>query len=223
MKDLISLVLSKIMSFFSMFDWTFLFSGFTTAIILFVFGVNFNMNRIDRYLNLISSYWVLFFNVVYILGLFSWSVGSLLRKCILFRLVNLIIGAFKIKLYWRSIEEVACEVAKEAYNECGMSSEVVTENNVFAKYSKEWSLLRKDDSKKESYNYICQLHTRQSIMEGLIGSMIVAVSMILMSAINNWFCAIPLLFILFFTHEARDLAEKQIRDVITSNHVSNHA
>lgn len=55
-------------------------------------------------------------------------------------------------------------------------------------------------------------------MEGLIGSMIVALSMILMSAINNWFGVIPLLLILFFTHEARDLAEKQIRDVITSNH-----
>jgi len=218
MKDLISLVLSKIMSFFSMFDWTFLFSGFTTTIILFVFGTNFDVNQIDKYLNLINTYWVLFFNVIYILGLFSWSIGSLLRKCILFRLVNLIIGVFKIKLYWRSIKEVAYEVAKEAYNECGIDSEDVTEINIFAKYSKEWSLLRIDDSKKESYNYICQLHTRQSIMEGLIGSMVVAVLMILISTLNNCFCVIPLLLILFFTHEARDLAEKQIRDVITSNH-----
>lgn len=233
--------LEKIMDFFSMFDWTYLISGFISILIISQYLYALQNCMYIELLSFFMQHYFLFFMVVYVIGMFTFLIGKYARRCI-FHWINEAINGFsrwvrhffchnkmrsdKQKWYKRSISYYAIQILNQARKDVGPK---VDEENYQEEYSRYWSQLRNngtksDMSKYRFYVYCNRLYTRQSIYEGIIGSMVLLLLSIFIQTISYtsfryWYLLlllIPVVIALLAAQEAKMIAENQIRDVINS-------
>jgi len=196
-------IASKIADIFNIFDFSFVISGFTAFVVIYIFLL-FTYNDI---LLLFQDYfrWYIIIPIIYILGLFMFGIGRYVRQ----------------ELFQHKKRKY------ELFKKYGFTQ---TEDEIDALYCQYWDNLKKDENTYD-YEYYSRMWVMIAVYEGLIGDAILACILLIpySDIINNNKTCCAILIILFIVamfslfiyfilfREARKYADTIVKDLLAKN------
>lgn len=158
-------IFNRIADVFSIFDFSFIISGTTAFVQIYIFLLFSNYDVLGLLSEHFNWYFVIF--IIYILGLVMFALGRLVRQELLEQ------KKYKYKLF-------------EEYNVCKAENK----DKIDALYCKYWDNL-KTDAKEKDYEYYNRLWVMTAVYEGLFGCVILGIILLIayyISIINNVCC-----------------------------------
>lgn len=212
-------IIDKISDAFSILDFSYIISGgLTFLIILFDLHKHFQNFMLES----MTATIICGIFLSYICGLFSWMLGKFIRRNILGRFFTDIKEDFE-KIY--SETEIMVTGRLSIFRPLTEASSI----DIFSlTYEYLWIRLGKVEEARERMNYINRFWVMQAVYEGLIGSLFVAIvvliDLLLIGELTStiWFVllfVIILFIIVFCMWEARECARTQIKEVILTYYI----
>ena len=201
-------IFNRISDVFSIFDFSFIISGTTAFVQIYIFLLFYNNDVLGLLSEHVNWYFVIF--IIYIFGLIMFALGRYVRQVLLGQ------KKYKYKLF-------------EKYNVCDAKNE----EKIDALYCKYWDNLKKEGNEKD-YDYYSRLWVMTAVYEGLIGNVVLALVLFItynITVFNNLcicFCNKDLWEVLLMSFliclvglilsiEARKYADTIVKDLIAKN------